>query len=40
MIAIYQFTQGMWSKDPSMTNVLFDTKIDRRTHDSQYNKPE
>ena len=20
-----QFTKGMWSKDPDMTNVLFDT---------------
>ena len=22
----YQFTQGMWSKEPGMTNVLFDTQ--------------
>ena len=25
MIKRYQFTQGMWSKEPGMTKVLFDT---------------
>ena len=24
MIKRYQFTQGMWSEEPGMTNVLFD----------------
>ena len=23
----YQFTQGMWSEEPGMTNVLFDIRI-------------
>ena len=25
---MYQFTQGMWSEEPGMTKVLFDTQID------------
>ena len=29
----------MWSKEPGMTKVLFDTYIDSRTHDTQYSKP-
>ena len=28
----YQLTQGMWSEDPGMTKVLFDTQIDVRKY--------
>ena len=28
MIIRYQFTQGMWFKEPDRTKVLFDTQMD------------
>ena len=30
MIRKYQFTQSMWSEEPGMTKILFDTQIDSK----------
>ena len=34
----YQFIQGMWSKQSSITKVLFDIPTNGRKHDAQYNE--